>query len=146
MDKITRKAQIVIGQRQVLRQNKFLLLQTNQQRGLFWQNCTGAIDEGESYQQGAQREVMEETGLRAENIAAVIDLGLEHCFSDRWGREVCERSYLILVKEIWQVVIDPAEHQDFKWINESELELGSVKYPGNFEALVRAIELLKAQP
>lgn len=143
MKTITRKAQIVVATAQPLRQNKFLLLQTNQERGSFWQNCTGKIEDGEDFQTGAIREVMEETGLESENIVEVIDLELDFHFHDRWNRDVHERSYLILVKDIWHIKIDPSEHQHFKWIDHSEITSDCVKYPGNFEALLKASQRLK---
>src|SRR5690606_22994597 len=125
-----------------LQQNKFLLLQTNEERGSYWQNCTGNMEEDEAFITGAIREGMEETGLARENILEVIDLELEHQFFDRWGRDVCERAFLIVVKNIWQVAIDANEHQNFKWITTSELKADCVKYPGNFEALKKAATCL----
>lgn len=143
MNKLTRKAQIVIAAPDAAQQNKFLLLQTNEERGSYWQNCTGKIEEDEDFQAGAIREVMEETGLTENNISEVIDLEIEHRFHDRWKRDVQERAYLIVVHQIWPVVIDPHEHQHFKWIEQQELHPACVKYPGNFEALHKASQKLK---
>ncbi|HLW57806.1 MAG TPA: NUDIX hydrolase [Bacteriovoracaceae bacterium] len=143
MNHITRKAQIVVATESSSRQNKFLLLQTNPDRGSYWQNCTGKIEDDEDFVTGALREVMEETGLTKENIKEVIDLELEYQFHDRWKRDVIERSYLVVVKDLWPVAIDPSEHQNFKWVTHSELQPDCVKYEGNFEALQKASQRLK---
>ncbi|HLT22856.1 MAG TPA: NUDIX domain-containing protein [Bacteriovoracaceae bacterium] len=143
MESITRKAQIVVATAKPLRQNKFLLLKTNQERGGFWQNCTGKIEDAEDFLTGAIREVQEETGLENNNILEVIDLGLEHHFLDRWKRNVHEKAYLILVNKPWDVIIDHHEHQDFKWVDHNDLNPDCVKYIGNYEALKIASERLK---
>lgn len=132
---ITRKAQIVVATHSASYQNKFLLLQTNEQRGSFWQNCTGKVEDDEEFEAGALREVIEETGLNLANVLQIIDLSLDYHFFDRWQRNVHEKSYLVIVHNQWDVLIDPNEHGNFKWVEHHEIEFGCVKYPGNFEAL-----------
>jgi dATP pyrophosphohydrolase len=144
MSKKTRKAQVVIcgydAQSQSL---SYLLLQTNQKRGEFWQNVTGKVDEGESYEEGALREVIEETKLDPRWIVHFTDLGLSHDFIDEKKRDVHERAYLILIDRIFRVTIDPHEHQNYRW--EKVLSRSVVKHEGNFEALVKAEKLLREE-
>lgn len=139
MSQITRKAQVVIATPDPY----LLLLQTNQERGSYWQNCTGKIEDDEDFIAGATREAMEETGLAEDNIIDAQDIDLQHDFTDRWHRQVVERAILILVKEKWDIIIDPSEHQNFKWLAIDDLSFESVKYPGNFEALKKASLMLK---
>ena len=143
MDKITRKAQIVVATNSLTRQNKFLLLQTNEERGSYWQNCTGKVEDDEEFSAGALREVMEETGLLIDNVLDIIDLNLDHHFFDRWQRNVHEKAYLILVHHEWSVLIDPMEHGNFKWVEHHQLEESCVKYPGNHQALKLASQKLR---
>ena len=56
-----RKVQVVIFREDNEDVLEFLLLKTNERRGLFWQNVTGSVDNGESYNDAAFREVAEET-------------------------------------------------------------------------------------
>ena len=63
-----RKVQVAIFHLDEQQQKHFLLLKTNKKRGEFWQNVTGSVEEGESFEQGAIREVIEETGLVEKNI------------------------------------------------------------------------------
>ena len=58
-----------------------LLLQRNARPDLdladFWQGVSGAVEDHESFEQAAVREVMEETGVAIDNVAAS---GFEHWF------------------------------------------------------------------
>ena len=88
----TRKAQVVIcgydAQSQSL---AYLLMQTNKKRGEFWQNVTGKIESGETFEQTAIREVTEETGLT--ELAIIKKLGIIH-------REATERDGTPVSKDI----------------------------------------------
>lgn len=144
MDKKTRKAQVVIAVVDPERQNfSLLLMQTNEKRGSFWQNVTGKIESDETYEEGALREAMEETGLSVESIVDIVDLKISHDFIDQKKRDVHEKSFLFVLDQKWDVKMDPSEHQNFKWMALSELNREVVKYEGNFEALEKARSILK---
>lgn len=141
MARKTRKAQVVIAGYDAQSQTvSYLLLQTNIRRGSFWQNVTGKVDAGERYEEGAVREVIEETKLKPEWIVHFIDLELSHDFIDERQRDVHEKSYLLIADRVWDVTIDPHEHQGFRWV--SEFTRGSVKHEGNFEALEKAATVI----
>lgn len=137
----TRKAQVVIcgydAQSQSL---SWLLLQTNEKRGSFWQNVTGKVDAGETYEEGALREVIEETKLDPKWIVHFIDLKLSHDFIDERKRDVHEKCYLLVVDRKFKVTIDPHEHRAHRW--EKNLSREVVKHQGNFEALVIAQHIM----
>jgi lipoyl(octanoyl) transferase len=142
MSQKTRKAQVVIAAFDAQSQSFcFLLLQTNKRRGEFWQNVTGKIEPGETYEVGALREVIEETGLKPEWIVNFIDLDLSHDFVDQWNRNVHEKCFLCLVDHPFPVKIDPGEHESHRW--EKNIFRESVKHEGNFEALKKAIHFLE---
>lgn len=145
MENLTRKAQIVAVAPNEHQQIEILLLKTNERRGSFWQNCTGKIEDGESYEDGAIRELMEETGLQTSNIEWIKDMDLTHHFVDQWKRNVCEKAFLVVTKTKWDIQIDPGEHSDYKWVTPDEISEGCVKFPGNFEALQKAILLLRSK-
>lgn len=143
MSNKTKKAQVVIVALDSAKQSfSFLLLQTNQRRGEFWQNVTGKVEKEESYDEGGLREAIEETGLKIESIVDLIDLGITHEFIDERKRDVCEKAFLLILDQPWNVLIDPKEHQAFKWVDISELAPAHVKHAGNFEAISKARELL----
>lgn len=144
MEKKIKKAQVVIA---ALDQNsrtfEFLLLKTNQKRGSFWQNATGKIEQNETIEEGGLREAIEETHLKVDDIVDMIDLNLSFSFTDRRERKVLEKCFLIILDQKWDVKIDPHEHESFQWVNINNIHSESVKFSSNFEALERAIKILR---
>lgn len=124
------------------KQIQFLLLQTNEQRGQFWQNITGSVEAGEDYLEAAMREAVEETGVKNENIVDLRDIGMGFEFQDRWGEQAKEKVFVLECGEVFTPVLDPKEHRDFKWTPREELSRASVKYESNWHALEKAMESL----
>jgi 8-oxo-dGTP pyrophosphatase MutT (NUDIX family) len=144
MDQKTKKAQVVLAAIDKDSQNfKFLLLQTNVKRGQFWQNVTGKIEKSETFEEGGLREAIEETKLSIESIVDIVDLGMNFEFTDGRSRKVTEKCFLIILDTIWEVKIDPKEHQDYKWIQQEDVQEGIVKYRSNLEALEKAKLILR---
>lgn len=144
MDNRTKKAQIILAANDEISQSFFfLLLQTNEKRGSFWQNVTGKIEENETFEEGGLREAMEETALSVESIVEMVSLGLSYDFTDQRGRKVHEESFLMILDQKWDVKIDPHEHQNFKWIPVDEINPEVVKYESNYETLVKAQKILR---
>jgi 8-oxo-dGTP pyrophosphatase MutT (NUDIX family) len=144
MDQKTKKAQVVIAAIDEASQNfKILLLQTNEKRGKFWQNVTGKIEENETFEEGGLREAIEETQLRIESIVDLIDLGISYDFVDQRGRKVHEKCFLIIVDKTWEIVIDPHEHINYRWIGPEEIQEGIVKFLSNLETLQKSKSLLR---
>jgi len=144
MDQKTKKAQVVLAALDRDSQNfQFLLLQTNERRGKFWQNVTGKVEENETFEEGGLREAIEETQLNLESIIDIIDLGLSFNFTDQRNRKVHEKCFLIILDDCWSVKLDPSEHLHFKWIKQDEVEDGVVKFRSNFETLVKAKSILR---
>ena len=143
MERKTKKAQVVIAVNDQERHSfTFLLLQTNKRRGQFWQNVTGKVENEETFEEGALREAIEETGLNIESIIDFIDLELTHEFIDQHKRSVEEKSFLLILDRTWNVVLDPNEHSQYKWVDINEINHGVVKYPGNYEALEKSIKTI----
>ena len=101
-----RKAQVTIFYRYERGKKHFLLLKTNKKRGEYWQNVTGSVDKDETYQEGALREAIEETGLKKKMIKKIHPTELCFQFHDRWGRDVKEKTFLIEVAGAFEVKID----------------------------------------
>ena len=144
MENKTKKAQVVLAVVDTERHSfDFLLLQTNEKRGSFWQNVTGKIDEGETFEEGGLREAIEETQLNVESIVDIIDLGIAHNFIDEKKRNCHEKCFLIVLDKKWDIKIDPKEHQNFKWVQMEKVQPDLVKHQGNFEALEKSVHLVK---
>ncbi len=131
-----RKAQIVI-----IAKNQLLLLQTAKARGVepFWQNITGSVEESEDFLTGALRELHEETGIKAQSL---IDLGLVFSFTDRFNKLAREKCFLYFSPKPVDIQLSE-EHQNFKWIEISKVREIDFKYPSNFEAFKKSLEMLE---
>ncbi len=144
MEQKIKKAQVTIAAIDDSSQNfKFLILQTNERRGKFWQNVTGKVEENETFEEGALREAIEETQLKIESIVDLVDLGLSFNFTDTRGRKVHEKSFLIILDQTWEVPLDPHEHINYKWIDQDDVKEGIVKFTTNFETLQKAKLILR---
>jgi len=144
MDNRTKKAQIILAANDQASQSfYFLLLQTNEKRGSFWQNVTGKVESNETFEEGGLREAIEETALSVDSIVEMVSLGLSYDFVDQHKRKVHEESFLMILDQKWDVKIDPHEHQGFKWIPVDAINPDVVKYESNFETLLKAQKLLR---
>lgn len=144
MSNKTKKAQVVLAAIDQGSQSfNFLLLQTNEKRGSFWQNVTGKLEDNETFEEGGLREAIEETKLNIESIVDIINLGLKYEFIDQRKRKVIEESFLIILDQKWDVVIDPSEHQNYKWVSINDIKPDSVKHESNLECLKKSQNLLR---
>ena len=133
-----KKAQVVVFNKK--NNNTYvLLLQTNKDRGEFWQNITGGVDEDESFQEGAKRELLEETGIDQE----VHNTELSFQFHDRWGKDVTEKVFWTL-SDHSVVQISNDEHQNFQWVNVKDITQDHYGYPNNFQAFKESLKCLES--
>ena len=135
--KLSRKAQVIVmafeyGCWWVL------LLQVNKKRGEFWQNVTGSIEDDESFEAGAKRELWEETQLQAEYFFA---LDFECHFQNRHDRTVYEKAFLAAFKSPQQVSISD-EHQNFYWKKIEHVQKQDFGHASNYEAFLKATKVL----
>jgi len=144
--KKTKKIQVAIATFDSSNNNyQFLILQTNERRGFFWQNVTGKVEKDEKFDQGALRELKEETQIKSENIKKFIDLNLTYNFIDQYGRDVEERCFLCLVHSKWNPILDPHEHSNFRWIDFRDLKPNSLKFKENFDVILKSNNDLKSK-
>ena len=136
-----RKVQVVLFYCAEDKTKYFLLLKMNEKRGLFWQNVTGGVEENESFEDGAFREVKEETQLADNNIFKLHTTDFEFEFDDQWDHHVHEKVFLLQCKDRWDVKIDPSEHSEYKWISQDEINRESVHFETNYQALTLALDL-----
>ncbi|WP_173135794.1 NUDIX domain-containing protein [Pseudaquabacterium terrae] len=110
-------------------QIEFLLLQRHARPELslpdFWQGITGALEEKESHEQAAIREVLEETGIEITQVQYAV---FEQRFpvKPEWralygpeATEVCERVFYTRVLP-GTVPHLSNEHKAWRWANSSE--------------------------
>lgn len=103
---------------------EFLLLRRVASFGSFWQTVTGSLEAGETHEQAAIREVMEETGIAARE-EDLIRLGLVNTFEipppwrARYGPGVTHNEEVCFALKVRRVEprIDPSEHDAFAWVS-----------------------------
>lgn len=89
----------------------------------FWQSVTGSLGADETHADAAARELEEETGLTDEgelnfsdvNRTFIIDPRLGHHFPPGVTDNV-EYEWRYRLSETRQVILNPAEHSEFKWM------------------------------
>jgi dihydroneopterin triphosphate diphosphatase len=126
------KVQVVVI---ATRNNKeyLLSLRTIKKNGSFWQNITGSVDPGESFYDGATRELFEETGIKLNQNQKLIEIDFQNNFHDKWDRDVVEKSYAVKISDIINVHLSAEEHDHYQWIDCNEVSAENFKYASNFE-------------
>jgi lipoyl(octanoyl) transferase len=107
--------------------------------GLWWQSVTGMMEPGETPEEAAHRELMEETGLSG----ALRPLDLSHSFwvdpsivhfpdaEPRFNTEIC---YSMEVAPAAVVRLEPAEHSEYLWCSLDEAQ-ARTKWEGSKAAV-----------
>jgi len=131
---LKQKIQIV-----TLAENQLLLLQFAKFHGGGFQNITGSVENDETFQQAAERELHEEIGL----AKSVTDIGLTFSFKDRWGFVVEEKVFLCELNKIPSITLSE-EHQAYKWVPIEKVTIADFVFPTNFEAFKKALEFYHA--
>jgi len=117
----------------------FLMLKRIPERGGFWQPVTGNVEEGETFEAAALREVREELGI--ETIIQLIDTDYSYEFTDN-GIDQFERIFGVQIV-VDQTVALSSEHSEYVWASMDEALNVYLKYPGNKEGLRRLCEKVK---
>jgi 8-oxo-dGTP pyrophosphatase MutT (NUDIX family) len=138
-----RKVQVLIAARRPEGGWSLLILKTNKERGQFWQNITGSVEEGETFEAAALREAREESGLELEKIVDFVSLNLSFNFKDRWKKSVHEECFLIIAEEEWKPTLDPQEHENWQWKSLSSISEDTYKYESNFQSFEKAQKMLQ---
>ena len=90
-----------------------------------WDLPKGKLDEGETIEACAVREVMEETGLTYVEIGNLVEISY-HEYYDRFVKEeVIKETYWFLMRAKGEQVVTPQTEEDIteiKWVMGEELE------------------------
>ncbi len=118
---------------------KLLQFWVNDHRGAFWQNVTGSVDEGESFEAAARRELFEESSL---NLGPLKKLPLSFRFVDRYQSEVFEEVYLAELTSPRPIRLS-VEHQKWRLLPLEKVRPYHFGFISHYEAFLKA--KLKAQ-
>lgn len=105
---------------------KVLLLNRKDVPG-YWQSITGSLEEGESPQQAAIREVLEETGIEVSKN--LVDCNTHNLFTippawkHRYAPDVVynkEHVFTLCLPKRIPIIINDDEHSEYIWLSKSE--------------------------
>ncbi len=123
-----------------------LMMLRQPRTGLWWGSVTGRQEAGESPEQTAHRELLEETGLHGR----LTPLGFDHTFwvdpailnlpegEPRFNTETCFHMEVPFAAE---VRLDLSEHSEYRWCSLEEA-LGLMRWEGGHATLRRLAQLL----
>jgi len=125
------QVEVIVFRRSATGEFSFLMLKRAPERGGFWQPVTGNVEEGESFERAALREVQEELGIT--DIIELIDTEYSYEFTDN-GIDQFEKIFGAQVS-IDQTIKLSSEHTEYYWASQDEALNVYLKYPGNKEGL-----------
>jgi lipoyl(octanoyl) transferase len=120
----------------VHRGRSFLVVLRAPERGGYWHLPSGGVEEGESAEQAAGRELEEETGLRA----PLVPIGLELGYETEEGRMRVD-AFSARAPEGWEPELDE-EHVEHRWCP-LEQALATLAYPEARRAVREAARTLE---
>ncbi|MBI2712475.1 MAG: NUDIX pyrophosphatase [Bdellovibrio sp.] len=124
---------------------QILILQTQPDRGSFWQPVTGSVEKGESLASAALREAQEETGLSFSfPVVPIEEPEGKFQFESRWGDFIEETAFSLEVKAPKKIKLDAHEHTEYEWVS-PEVALEKVKFDSNRKVLLALIRQLKSK-
>lgn len=123
---------------------RYLLLRRVPERGGFWQSVSGHVHKGETAEEGARREVREETGLEPLSVILVENVNVFF----KPGEEIVYLEPCFGVEVAGGEATLSGEHDEQRWVNLAGA-LGLIPFAGvreAFDELDRRLSVIRSSP
>lgn len=135
---MSEKVQVVIL-RELNEKVEVLLLQTNPNRGQFWQNVTGGKEANDTSNfDAAKREVKEETGIELDQND-LFDLDKSFNYYDS-NRNTHYLEHIFMARVHTEAITLSTEHQAYRWISANTIQSNNYKFESSFQAFLSALD------
>ncbi len=114
----------------IYKQNKDCLLIQRADDASFWQSVTGGIEQGETPEITAHRELFEETGIHASALGLTIrdhQKTNHYTIRESWRHRYyanalinTEHVFSVCVPDDISIQLDPCEHTDYMWLSQQQ--------------------------
>lgn len=131
---------LVYVTRRIDGRREYLMLHRVRRGDDFWQGVSGGVESGETIEEAARRELMEETGfapIRFEDIDVSYTFPLAEKWRALYALGVSEIREHVFVAEVGgdhDPVIDPREHDEWRWCGFDDA-LALLSWPDNIIGL-----------
>lgn len=121
---------------------KVLILKRTLERSGYWQPVCGGVEDNESLEEAALREVFEESCIS--NIKSIMDLDYTFSYKETKNGELMNMQDYCFAVEISNMsnIILCDEHEEFKWCSYDEA-LQYLKWEHNLIALEKLMNILE---
>jgi 8-oxo-dGTP pyrophosphatase MutT (NUDIX family) len=146
MNKYRNPIQVSVYPFRITNKVEFLLMRRAPHRDGIWQGVSGAVEIGEDVNVAAKRELKEETGFEApvQDISHCFYYPIEESYWHLYApdvNQIVDHAFIANVTNLGDPVLSK-EHDDFKWLEFTQINLEDLKWAGNKAGLVKANEFI----
>ncbi|KAF7192063.1 8-oxo-dGDP phosphatase NUDT18 [Pseudocercospora fuligena] len=104
----------------------------------YWEVPGGSMEPNETVLEGLSREVLEETGLIVESVVYRLE---DNELEDN-GRKWVQFHFVVEVKDVSKIRLDPKEHEEWMWAREEDVQ-PLLRLPGQRRVMEEGFQFMR---